>query len=89
MTGSVEIPDEVVSRAADAYRDNLEYDAFGDVGDDQRFDATRAALVAARPYLMPTREDLASAWEEGWRRGVRDANRTGESTTENPYADPR
>jgi hypothetical protein len=54
----VEIPDAVVSRAADAFRDNLEYDAFGEVGDDQRFDAMRFALLAARPYLMPTRDAL-------------------------------
>lgn len=58
MTRSVEIPDAAVSRAADAFRDNLEYDAFGEVGDEQRFDAMRAALVAARPYLTPSREEI-------------------------------
>lgn len=75
MTRSVEIPDEVVTRAADAFRDNLEYDAFGEVGDDQRFDAMRFALVAARPYLMPTREEIAEAMHNHlmvshkWRQG--------------------
>lgn len=77
VTRPAEIPDDVVSRAADAFRDNLEYDAFGEVGDDQRFDAMRVALVAARTYLMPTREQIAEAmhdhWSEThrWRQGCR------------------
>lgn len=47
MSESVEIPDAAVAAA------EREYEAFG---------ATmRDALVAARPYLMPTREEIAEA----------------------------
>jgi hypothetical protein len=51
---SVEIPDAAVDAAALAYSEWI--DPTGSV----EF-AIRAALVAARPYLMPTREQIAQA----------------------------
>jgi hypothetical protein len=51
VTRSVEIPDAAVEKALDTY---LEWNSQGA----ERDIAMAAALVAARPYLMPTREAL-------------------------------
>lgn len=53
MTRSVEIPDEVVEKALSGYCLVPTYGTYRG-----QFDAMRAALVAARPYLMPSREAI-------------------------------
>ena len=55
MTRSVEIPDEALAEAMDAYYSEGQY------AREAVEESMRAALVAARPYLMPTREVLAGA----------------------------
>lgn len=68
MTRSVEIPDAAVEAAAKAV--SLDWRNYTD--------SMRVALVAARPYLMPTREAIAEAmhnhWSEThlWRQGCRE-----------------
>lgn len=52
VTRSVEIPDAAVQAAFDAYTSDFSISIE---------DAVRAALVAARPYLMPTREEMVEA----------------------------
>lgn len=49
--GSVEIPDAAVEKALDSLEEQ------GLIG----WEHVRAALMAARPYLMPTREQIAEA----------------------------
>lgn len=51
---AVEIPDAVVEKALDGYCTVPTYGTYRG-----QFDAMRAALVAARPYLMPTQAELA------------------------------
>jgi len=63
VTRSVEIPDEVVEKALSGYCLVPTYGTYRG-----QFDAMRAALVAARPYLMPTREATAEALERELRR---------------------
>lgn len=55
MSGSVEIPDAAVAAAERAYVAHWKQRHAG--GDDI---GIRAALVAARPYLMPTREQIVT-----------------------------
>lgn len=72
MTRSVEIPDEALAEAMDAYYSEGQY------GREAVGVAMRAALVAARPYLMPTREQIAEAMHDHqmeshrWRQGCRE-----------------
>jgi hypothetical protein len=54
VTRSVEIPHPAVEKALDTY---LEWNSQGA----ERDVAMAAALVAARPYLMPTREEIEEA----------------------------
>lgn len=55
MSESVEIPRKALLRAVPAYEDAR-------VGGESSTAAMRAALVAARPYLMPTRDALVSTF---------------------------
>jgi Arc/MetJ family transcription regulator len=55
MTRPVEIPDEALAEAMDAYYSEGQY------GREAVEESMRAALVAARPYLMPDREQIAKA----------------------------
>lgn len=54
MTRSVEIPRKALLRAVPAYEDAR-------VGGESSTAAMRVALVAARPYLMPTLEEIDAA----------------------------
>jgi hypothetical protein len=55
VTRSVEIPDAAVKAAYDAYTSDFSVSIE---------DAIRAALVAARPYLMPSREEIERSLRE-------------------------
>jgi len=57
VTRSVGIPDAAVKEALAVWM-GTDVDSF--------HDAMRAALVAARPYLMPTREQIAKAMHDHW-----------------------
>lgn len=61
MTRSVEIPDAAVEAGVAAFERVPEKQGAVDDMEGQFRDAMRAALVAARPYLMPTREAVHAA----------------------------
>jgi hypothetical protein len=61
VTRSVEIPDAAVEAGVAAYVRVPTKQGYVDNWDGQFHAAMRAALVAARPYLMPTREALVEA----------------------------
>jgi hypothetical protein len=70
VTRSVEIPDEAVTEAADAisgHQIGSGYYALT-VGFPEATEMARAALVAARPYLMPDREAMYWAISEASER---------------------
>jgi hypothetical protein len=76
VTGSVEIPREAIEKAGAAYYSaaGLALDGATRLEQVGVLGAMRAALVAARPYLMPTREELkdvvGQAWDDGNAMGL-------------------
>jgi hypothetical protein len=93
------IPPAAVQAAARAIHEHDKLDPWDDEGcndsgdgaftscKDWTLQAASVALEAALPHLrlQETLDAKAEAWEEGWRRGVRDANRPEASGTDNPY----
>jgi hypothetical protein len=73
MSGSVEIPDAAAEAALVVLLDDG-HNGIECKPDRVLADSVRAALVAARPYLMPTREELkdvvGQAWDDGNAMGL-------------------
>jgi hypothetical protein len=65
VTRSVEIPDRAIAEVAGRMFDG-ELTRQPQQVQDRVWRDARAALVAARPYLMPSREEIAEAMHNHW-----------------------